>query len=236
MTTGKSNWRILECVVAAALATAIPTLAQETITYDVPGAVNGVFPNMVVPSGAITGGYLDANNFAHGFLRAPDGAITTFDVPGVGGSFGSTGQSMNEQGTIVGSYTDTKDRVHGFLRDSKGRFTTFDVPGSIRTVIRDVNPAGTIAGIYRDANNVRHAYLRTSNGKVTAFVSRGGGPGGQRNCPTTHSSLCRRRTAQGSGCERTLAFRSEFHTRESGRCRHRWIRCLDQQTPTRFRG
>jgi len=88
---------------------------------------------MIVPSGAITGGYLDANNFAHGFLRNPDGAITTFDVPGVGGSFGSTGQSMNEHGTIVGSYTDTNDRIHGFLRDPKGSFTTFDVPGSIRT-------------------------------------------------------------------------------------------------------
>jgi len=141
--TTDPKWRISLCTVVAALVTAIPMEAQKIITYDVPGAVNGVYPNMIVPSGAITGGYLDANNFAHGFLRNSDGTITTFDVPGVGGSFGSTGQSMNEQGTIVGSYTDPNDRVHGFLRDPKGRFTTFDVPGSIRTVIRDINPAGT---------------------------------------------------------------------------------------------
>src|SRR5215831_18468631 len=125
------KWRIHLCIATAVLVSAIPMAAQKVITFDVPGAVYGVYPNMIVPSGVITGGYLDVNNFAHGFLRNRDGAITTFDVPGVGGTFGSTGQSMKQHGTIVGSYTDENERVHSFFRDPKGRSTTFDVPGSI---------------------------------------------------------------------------------------------------------
>lgn len=80
--------------------TAIPMEVQKIITYDVAGCRHDVYPNMIVRSGAMIGGYLDANNFAHGFLRNSDGTITTFDIPGVDSSFGSTGQSMNEQGPI----------------------------------------------------------------------------------------------------------------------------------------
>ena len=34
------------------------------------------------PAGAITGYYCEADWCAHGYLRAPDGTITTFDPPG----------------------------------------------------------------------------------------------------------------------------------------------------------
>ena len=34
------------------------------------------------PAGVIVGGYADANNVSHGYLRAPDGTFTTFEAPG----------------------------------------------------------------------------------------------------------------------------------------------------------
>jgi hypothetical protein len=57
----------------------------------------------------------------HGFLRAPDGTITTFDAPGAGGETvcgffataigvlggqGTYGISINPAGAISGSYID----------------------------------------------------------------------------------------------------------------------------------
>jgi hypothetical protein len=49
----------------------------------------------------------------HGFLRAPDGTITTFDPPGaVHGTFPA---GINPAGAITGSYTDANGFSHGFL-------------------------------------------------------------------------------------------------------------------------
>jgi hypothetical protein len=36
------------------------------------------------PREAIAGRYIDASDVSHGFLRAPDGTITTFDAPNAG--------------------------------------------------------------------------------------------------------------------------------------------------------
>jgi hypothetical protein len=53
------------------------------ILVDVPGAISVV--------GTISGNYVDTNGVNHGFLRAPDGTITTFAVPEAGtGSFQGT--------------------------------------------------------------------------------------------------------------------------------------------------
>ena len=60
-------------------------------TIDVPGAGTGSGQGTFTastgglnPAGAIVGGYLDASNVNHGFVRAPDGTFTTFDVPRAG--------------------------------------------------------------------------------------------------------------------------------------------------------
>src|SRR6201987_1489322 len=60
-------------------------------TFDAPGAGTGSFQGTITagadglnPARAIVGVYFDASNVAHGFVRAADGAITTFDVPGAG--------------------------------------------------------------------------------------------------------------------------------------------------------
>ena len=60
-------------------------------TFDAPGAGTGSGQGTFTastgglnPAGAIVGGYLDASNVNHGFVRAPDGTFTTFDVPRAG--------------------------------------------------------------------------------------------------------------------------------------------------------
>ena len=61
------------------------------ITFDAPGAVDTLVAG-ITPGGVITGGFLDANNVEHTYLRFPDGTFTTFDAPGAGtGPFQGTG-------------------------------------------------------------------------------------------------------------------------------------------------
>jgi hypothetical protein len=66
----------------------------------------------------VPGQYFDASDVIHGFVRALDGAITTFDIPGAGtGPFQGTVPLCNDPaGAIIGNYIDTNDVSHGFLR------------------------------------------------------------------------------------------------------------------------
>jgi hypothetical protein len=54
----------------------------------------------------------------HGFLRTPQGAITTLDAPGAGtGPYeGTIPEAINAGQTITGHYYDSQKAVHGFLR------------------------------------------------------------------------------------------------------------------------
>jgi hypothetical protein len=92
-----------------------------TITKpDVQGAVFYTAFTSINPSGAITGYFFDANSLGRGFVRAKDGTITTFDVPGVGAPYfgdGTIPQSINPNGEITGYYTDAHGTYHGFLRN-----------------------------------------------------------------------------------------------------------------------
>ena len=95
-------------------------------TIDAPGA--GIGPGQgtravsINPVGVITGGYVDANNVRHGFLRNrnPDGTftITTIDAPGAGAgpSQGTIPISNNALGAITGYYIDASNVTRGFLR------------------------------------------------------------------------------------------------------------------------
>ena len=155
------------------------------ITFDVPGAVNGTFPTSINPAGAITGYSLDVNSVGHGFLRAKNGTITTFDAPGAGttGSFpGTYAVGINPEGTIAGMYTDANNGSHGFLRASDGTFTTFDPPGRIAIFAPFsfgqnlyINPDGAITGTYFESisgnpfgGNFR-VFVRTPDGTITTF-------------------------------------------------------------------
>ena len=110
-------------------------------------------------AGAISGLSIDANNVYHGYLRAPDGTITVYDVPGGGtGPYqGTYPTGINDAGTAEGFDSDSSNVNHGFLRAADGTITTFDVPGEGTgpgqgTVANNINASGAITGNYIDAN------------------------------------------------------------------------------------
>jgi len=156
-------------------------------TFDVPGAGGagtgpypGTLASFINPAGAITGLYTDTNYAAHGFVRAPDGTITTFDAPGAGtgsgeGTFVETPTGgINPVGEITGDSCDAVT-CHGFLRTPDGTITTFDPPGSTLTNGNGINPAGAITGNDVDAGGVFHGYLRSPDGSFTIFDAPGAG-------------------------------------------------------------
>jgi hypothetical protein len=103
-------------------------------TFDVPGAGKDGFLASLTPkgngppgqgtgglsintAGIIAGTYSDSNAMYHGFERAANGTITTFDAPGAGtGSLqGTVGFSINTAGMIAGTYGDANTVFHGFI-------------------------------------------------------------------------------------------------------------------------
>jgi hypothetical protein len=116
-------------------------------------------PQAINPAGVITGFYQqDQSGYfpPHGFLRASNGTIISFDPPG---SFTTFAYAINPAGAITGSYADASSLYHGFLRGGNGHFTSFDPKGSTGTSPSAINKAGEITGNYTDANGT-HGFLR----------------------------------------------------------------------------
>jgi hypothetical protein len=95
----------------------------------------------------------------HSFLRAPDGSLTTFEVPGAGDFTYATG--INQEGATTGTSS-----LGGFLRARNGTFTIFGVPVALGTAPVVINPAGAIAGFYFDETTT-HGFLRLHNDTFT---------------------------------------------------------------------
>lgn len=158
------------------------------ITFSAPGAVTqGTIAFAINPQGTIVGDYGDSNFVYHGFVRAPDGAITILDVPeaGTGAFQGTLPAAINAQGVIAGSYYDANNGLHGFVRAPGGAVTPFDVPGSgtgpsqgpLVCSADCLTPEGTITGYYFDANFELHGFVRAANGTVTTFDAPGAAQG-----------------------------------------------------------
>jgi len=177
------------------LASGLTASAQEhhIITFEAPGADttvgdnNGTYPSGINNWGVVTGSYQDTNNTYHGFLRRPDGTLTTFQAPGADtGPFNGTfPASISDLGVITGSYADATGFSHGFLRSPDGKFTSFDVPavGGYGTTPIALNLEGAVVGYYTDPNFLFHAFLRNPDGKFTTFI-------GPSSCDTNGSQGC----------------------------------------------
>jgi hypothetical protein len=118
-------------------------------------------------AGMITGNYVDASGVSHGYVRAPDGKITKFDVEvaGTGAGQGTIGENINSAGVIAGDYIDAGGAAHGLVRDPWGRITKFDVEGAGTgagqgTIPFTNNSSGAITGAYIDKDNVLHGFVR----------------------------------------------------------------------------
>jgi hypothetical protein len=143
--------------------------------------LEGTFALAINPAGASSGVYVDANGMSHGFVRASDGTITSFDPSGSVFTNGAT-EGINPAGVISGAYTDSNGVSHGFVRAPDGTITSFDAPGAGTSPGQGsgatmINPRGTTPGLTIDANNVNHGFLRFSNGTFTTFDVPGAGTG-----------------------------------------------------------
>jgi hypothetical protein len=170
--------------------------------FDVPAAAKGpglgtttAWAQCINPAGAITGYYMDENGAVHGYVRAPDGTITTFDAPGAGtgSGLGTYTWAINPAGTTVGVSQDNNGVYHGLLRTADGKITLFDIKGAGTgagqgTQAEGIDPAGVVTGYYTDANNVSHGYVRAVDGTFTFFDVPAAGTGpGQGTFPMTNN-------------------------------------------------
>src|SRR4030095_10940884 len=121
------------------------------------------------PSEAIAGRYIDSSDVTHGFLRARDGSLTTFDAPGAGtrpgqGTIVFAVACLNPAGAIAATSVDANNMFHGALRAPDATMTVFDVPGAGTgpgqgTLTFGINQEGTIEGAYIDPTDVSHGYV-----------------------------------------------------------------------------
>jgi hypothetical protein len=87
---GISRLVLAVCVIVCTFGFGVSASAQHLhfTTFNVngagKGAGQGTAPQSINFEGEIAGLYLDKNSVYHGFVRTPDGHITTFDAPGVG--------------------------------------------------------------------------------------------------------------------------------------------------------
>jgi hypothetical protein len=97
----------------------------EITTFDLPGQGAGSLlglddiPLGLNDWGTITGTYIGTDNNIHGFVRSPEGKISSFDAPAAdtsGSGLGTFPVSINDQGEITGYYIDANNVFHGFLR------------------------------------------------------------------------------------------------------------------------
>jgi hypothetical protein len=161
-------------------------------SFDAPGAgtdgsqFQGTAPEAINASGEIAGYYQDAANAFHGFVRARNGTVTTFDAPGAGtgpyqGTIVNNNGMISPEGSIAGYFYDANYVPHGYVRTADGKITTFDGPGAGTdghgqgTYDGGINPEGEISGSVIDGNNVRRAFIRARDGSFTTFDAPGAG-------------------------------------------------------------
>jgi len=101
-----------------------------------------------------------------GFVRATDGVLDYFTVPG---SVPLNVRGINDNGAVAGFWaTDLEfnSGAHGFQRFADGTISTFDAPGAGAGFFQGtfpyaINNAGAIAGTVVDSSNVSHGFLLT---------------------------------------------------------------------------
>jgi uncharacterized membrane protein len=169
------QWAAYGSILAAALVVLWnpPAASAQTLTtYDATATDTGTFPSAINLGGTVAGVYDDGAG-QHGFLRAPDGTITTFD-PGLAPTpFCTTGSTsivpsgaINSAGAVVGDCNGvTSGTQVVFLRDPLGNFTEITPPENNvhdgMGVFPTINDSGEIAGSYTDVTAKVHGFVVT---------------------------------------------------------------------------
>lgn len=144
---------------------------HDFVSFQVPGSLSTV-PLAINDAGAVTGYYYSTTVPLGGFIRDPDGCITTFEVPG---SSETEPISINARGEVVG-YWGTTDSYgppwQGFVRSRWGGFETITVSGSTSVWPVRINRPGMVVGYYSTASDYGppyYGFIRSRDGVITTF-------------------------------------------------------------------
>lgn len=120
--------------------------------------------------GYIVGVYQTSNTGPyHGFLRSPNGNLTTIDAPAANtaANQGTVLLGINDFGWISGHFWDSSGNEHGFVGIPKGtsfKFIQIDVPGAASTSGGALNNLGQVPGHWIDKNGNQLGYIATFTG------------------------------------------------------------------------
>jgi hypothetical protein len=123
--------------------------------------------------GDVVGSYSTTNSIppAQAYVRARDGALSTFTIPGSHYVFP---WGINDLGEVTGVYYyDGDTQVGGFVRSPGGMITTFTYAAGI--VPLAINRAGTIAGWYGPPVGAFQGFVRRPGGTIVSFSMPGMG-------------------------------------------------------------
>jgi hypothetical protein len=110
-----------------------------------------------------------------GFIRASDGTIATFSVPG---SLNTFLGGVNNPGQIAGGFNIDAGEgalLFGFIRNADGIFSAFNVPDEegnpLWTKADDINDAGDVVGLFRPeaGEEAIQGFLRKADGTILRF-------------------------------------------------------------------
>ena len=144
--------------------------------FEAPEPDSSIYPTGINDAGQITGEYVRSDGES-GFVRDPEGRLTSFTVPG---ARATEAAKINDAGQIVGRYSedtrlvDDSARVRGFVRDARGAITRLDVPGARHTRPTGINDAGDVVGYHVDEGDETHGFV-WRDGRFTTIDLVGGG-------------------------------------------------------------
>jgi len=149
---------------------ATATVAAEPVSFtsfDIPGATS-YFVAGLNDEGLVAGSWLAADGSTLGFIRFPDGRISTPIVDPNDNSGLTVLRALNDEGVIAGFYG--ANVSNGFLL-TEGQFRTVDFPGAVSTALRGINNLGDVSGTYSivDLNADEFGFIIPRRGPAISF-------------------------------------------------------------------
>ena len=147
-----------ECPIASAEA--------KWVSIDVTGSSQST-PVAINDKEVVTGSWLDNSGISHGFVRASDGTITSFDAAE---EVNTQVLAINKDGLVAGYYFDFSGNESGFIRAPDGTITSFVVPNTVNTTPSTINGKGATTGYaYSYQTEGYIGFLRAPTGKIKTF-------------------------------------------------------------------
>ena len=103
-------------------------------------------------------------------MRAPDGAIESFDVAGAGTDpyQGVYVRSISDAGVVAGYVVGGNYEQHGFTRSADGDVSVIEIPNALRTDVQAVDDRGNTIGTWFGPH-ARHGFVLKPDGTVKSY-------------------------------------------------------------------